>query len=78
MEKIFKLLKLGTRILTWLTPGSIQAKIAAEIAIWAIESMKKNKKSAVTNKFADITIEGIKKYNTKKVKKSLDKTSDTL
>lgn len=45
--KIFNLFKSATRVVTTFVPNALLAKLAGEIAIWAVESLVKNSKTKV-------------------------------
>lgn len=45
--KIFSIFKATTRVVTTFIPNALLAKIASEVAIWAVESLVKNSKTKV-------------------------------
>ncbi len=52
--KILKLFKATTRVVTTFIPNAMLAKIASEVAIWAVESLVKNTKTQVDDKGLEI------------------------
>lgn len=61
MSRIFKIFKNTTRIITTFVPNAILAKIATEVAIWAVESLVKNSKTKVDDEALKVVKKAIKK-----------------
>jgi hypothetical protein len=59
--KIGQILKSSLRLVTFFVPQAALAKIASEVAIWAVESLVKNSKSKVDDKILDIVKTNVKK-----------------
>lgn len=52
--KIFNIFKATTRIVTTFIPNALLAKIAGEVAIWAVESLVKNSKTKIDDEGLEI------------------------
>lgn len=63
--KIGKIIKSGFRVVTLFIPQTVLAKIAGEVAIWAVESLVKNTKTKVDDKGLEI-VKKVVKGNKKK------------
>ncbi len=61
--KIGKLIKSSFKIVTVFIPNAILAKIAIEIAIWAVESLVKNTKTKIDDKGLKIVKKIVKEQN---------------
>lgn len=58
--KVLKLFKTTTRVITTFVPNALLAKIASEVAIWAVESLVKNTKTTVDDKGLEIVKKVVK------------------
>ncbi len=63
--KITSLLKSSLKLITIFIPQTILAKIAIEIAIWAVESLVKNTKTKIDDKGLEIVKKIVKEEKIK-------------
>lgn len=66
--RLGRIFKSSLRLITTFVPNAVLAKIATEIAIWAVESLVRNSKTTIDDKGLEIIKKVIKKSKKKNAK----------